>query len=647
VLKIGSRVINKSGNCSSWESPVWGERRQGKVIGTVVQINKNGTLRVFWDNHIGGLSSRSYCISNQHIVEVKPLMIPLGIEIYLKDYVDFPEHEGIYGTVVLRSARLGVKVKFGRISKYVNINNIVPKSNDIHSSCIYCGEKLVKGKDNIVFLNGFFAHKYCSTKCIHCGLKKDIVVSKDEIHPMRNFCDRCAKKHYYFKCAICKEVQYKDGMLKIHTGEYFCSTCMEEHISNCQHCGEAELKDSLILIGGRKICRGCQRYIQSCSICDDKTVQGSEFDRVIYCPKCRKKHFGDCSRCGRNLPTGSLSDFTLNEEEYKKVCAHCRSRLEEDLYIHRWNYKPNRYYYSKMKYDKNPLYLGLELEVELPNCTAGEGAKETIKAIESFGASKYFYLKQDGSLSRGHSFELVGQPATLAFIGNNYKIYNLLNFFKEKGYDCETTGQCGLHVHVSNKDLSFRDVAKIKMFIWKHKNILDIFGNKTASSQQRYAKYEPYTIKEFKKKYMVNYIHTKYMACNLTNNTLEFRFWKATFDHLRFLATLSFSEAITYYVKDTSLAKIHYGKFGDFVQWLYKSEYYHLVKYFNLLKLSEKEEEYIKNPPKEKKETKKQEAVWDGFVTRRDIRVEVERVEEVGYANPIFVHEEEPCEDEG
>ena len=597
MYQLGDRVILKSERFSvNRQNPAWNSSI-GKVIGTIVSIQKPVgealQVGVFWDSFVNQLSSKKYMNCEEFIIKINPLMVPIGTKVYLKDYSPFPLGSEKLGKVVLRSVRYGVKVKIGRIEKYINVNNIIIDNKISHSKCIYCGIDIDVKDSKVSFIEGFFAHTTCSKKCISCG--NSPVVKFDRIHPTINLCSSC-KRRYYLPCSKCGKDYTISNLHALGDDKYLCYSCLEKYMTRCYKCGRHVEQGTLITVAGKGVCKNCcQRFVRICSHCGKKHFNHIKYNEEIYCIDCREKLFTHCRRCGNYVLILELGDITISGETFTKICLSCRNVLEESLYINKWNYKPNKYYYSKMKYEKNPLYLGLELEIELNKKSSVEGAKETLEIIRSLGVEKYFFLKQDGSLKRGASFELVGQPATLSFIGSNYKIYELLKFFIASKYDCTKSGRCGLHVHISNKDLSFEDMAKIKMFLWKHRDLLSIFGNKASGINNRYARFEKYGIYEYKHRRMINHEQSKYIACNLTKNTLEFRFWKATFDHLRFISTLTFSEAIAYYVKDASLAKIHYGKFKDFVEWIYKSEYFHLLKYFQLLNLVEKEKEMEKD----------------------------------------------------
>jgi len=586
-MKIGSRVIHSGSSKGTSRTPTWNGNGV-KAIGTVTYLleikNKIKYMKVYWDTQSCTGRSTEYAGTNLGmIVEIRPLMIPIGTLVVLKDYTGFGDTCGKVGEVILRSTRLGVKVKIGKVENYVPVENII-LSNGVTAPCARCGHDVVISNKDSKFKDGYFLHSHCLDRCRNCGEDADNI-SCATVHPYNYMCEDCGE-NCYINCSDCGRICYYEDVINLSSGDSVCSGCASNKVDTCPHCGRYEYIEKFSpLSSGKKVCIMCKSMVKNCSHCGKEDFRFHHYEDKHFCEDCISIVLASCSRCGEWTLKENRVDFTLRDEVFKGICPKCKLQLEESLYIFKYNYKPSRFYYSKMKYEKNPLYLGMELEVETPKTTSLDSAKETLEKIKDLGVDKYFYLKSDGSLMRGHSFELVGQPATLAYIGNTYRVYDLLDFFIKQGYDCTSTGNCGLHVHVSNKDLSFNDIAKIKMFIWKHKNLLRLFGNKTKRGEEKYAPFEKYEFRDFKTKRMVNWEHTKYIACNLTKSTLEFRFWGATFEHLKLLSMLSFSEAIVYYAKDMSLAKAINGSFAEFVDWLNKSNYFHLVKYFNLLDL--------------------------------------------------------------
>lgn len=610
-MNVGDRVIYKSSRSWVKRSPSWGVEGK-RTLGTVIKVDNNrDEITVYWDSERGLHGTSLYGTSSKELVQIKPLMIPVGTNVYLKDYSMFEGCTNEVGQVILRSSRLGIKVNIGRKSSYVSISNIVICNSLTEDICYLCGRNLTPYSKDALLIKGRWIHSKCAGICVYCGSKHKMLMENEYVQVYNNLCKEC-KGDYYIPCSLCGTVHFRTMMFKLPQGKHVCGECMKkDKIVICSNCGYNEIKEKAEKIEKKYLCGECKKYIFFCAECGKRKWQGFAYGEKKWCTACGDNLFTSCSRCASFVPKEVISNITIGGEEYKNICSSCRERLEETLFIHKWNYRPSRFTYSKMKYEKDTLYLGMELEVELGSISSLTGAKATLQKIEELGISNYFYLKQDGSLARGHSFELVSQPATLAYIRNNYKIYELLKFMDRQGYDCTKSGKCGLHVHISNKDLRFKDVAKIKMFLWKHREVFKIFGNKDPSTEQQYARFEKYRIAEYKVHLMLDYRRTKYTACNLTKNTLEFRFWRGTFEHLRFLSVLSFSEAIVYYIKDSSLAKIHYGRFEEFILWLQKSQYFHLVKYFNLIKLAEKEKEISK------------EEVISKDISRDDAQVEV------------------------
>ena len=249
--------------------------------------------------------------------------------------------------------------------------------------------------------------------------------------------------------------------------------------------------------------------------------------------------------------------------------------------IRRYNYIPDEWIYHNTKEETNPLYLGVELEVD----KGGESEIVSDYITDKLGGENC-YVMHDGSLSDG--LEITTFPCSL----NYHKSLCYKELFKDlvrKGYKSHNTTTCGLHVHVDRKYLGKTNteidltIAKILYLMEKHwDNVGIIARRKNSNYANRYG--EEYTNKDSslfnvltvaKMDAMQGY---KYRALNLIHeNSIEFRLFKGTLKYESFIATLEFVSNLVNIAKDTTIDNINSITFDEILN--YKETEY-LLDYY-------------------------------------------------------------------
>lgn len=423
-----------------------------------------------------------------------------------------------------------------------------------NSSCSDCGNTLTKDNTDKIF---YMLGRYCNNcfneyieTCSHCNKKgfSHLVINN------KRYCADCVEL-LFVECHICQNLHKRD---KVRTMQYegkteiICELCYAKHVKQCPDCGELTVRTHVVHLRGGK--------------------------SISVCIKCAKENYERCMGCGNYYEKSRVFYF---EPRDNKMCVSCIQSNKIEFLYRKHDYKPKKFKLYKEDNNLNRRYFGFELEVETMPQEGMDSVKKTAKFLAKNNLNKYYYFKHDGSLERNFSFEFVSQPATLDYMHNNYKIKNVLDFFKQEKFSCNS-GRCGLHIHIDNKKLSFNDMAKIKLFFYQNRGALSQFGAKKQNNVDRYSRYEQYTIQDYRTKRMTSYKENKYLAVNLTNYSVELRFWEATFDHLRFVSALQFSDALISYIKQSSFATLNKPGFTSFIDWLYKTPYHHLIKYFEL-----------------------------------------------------------------
>jgi len=133
--------------------------------------------------------------------------------------------------------------------------------------------------------------------------------------------------------------------------------------------------------------------------------------------------------------------------------------------------------YDYRRPDGQPLRgYGLEIESECFDFSSDILAELYDKIIFTHFPADLFKMERDGSLSGGHNAECITQIMTKAFIRNHYKDFKTMydTYFPAFNISCSRTGNCGMHVNVSNacfgKDRETQDDAIRKLFYFINHN---------------------------------------------------------------------------------------------------------------------------------------------------------------------------------
>jgi len=231
---------------------------------------------------------------------------------------------------------------------------------------------------------------------------------------------------------------------------------------------------------------------------------------------------------------------------------------------------------SKFDKRKKPIYLGLELEVEVnDSVNRFDKASDLLSAIGSHYSEidkdqhSYAFCENDGSLDNG--FEIV-----TAWTGLDVHAKQL-EFFKNQWRSVRShdTKTCGLHVHICKSDMTLYHASKLVMFINSPDNEKLIHTIARRSSES-YAKIfdkksnmrwlKDANRYERKSDKLCNLNQDRYEALNFQNSeTIEFRLFKGSLKYQTIMACLEFTYASWFFTKDASQADLSTDKFLDFI----------------------------------------------------------------------------------
>lgn len=299
----------------------------------------------------------------------------------------------------------------------------------------------------------------------------------------------------------------------------------EEEELTCTECGErADSVDSQ----GRGEC--CQRGV--CGNCD------TEIDRdESYCQDCRDCQCREC---------GSFVAYPEDLDDFGK-CSDCGGPIRSH------SYKPDpEFNYAKgERRGRDHLFLGVELEVELPeDCDRDDEARKAPEAA--------WYAKEDGSLTNG--VEFVSHPGT-------WKWWNEtdLGWVEDNGWKAYKTETCGMHVHISRRGLSKFTLYKILTFFAQNPEYVLRISRRERDFLDKWAAIEQGKEIIYRKA-RYGESRCRYQAVNVEGrNTVEFRIFRGTVNPERIKQNIAWVYGVVSWLRNAPLSKL---RPHDFHAWL-------------------------------------------------------------------------------
>ncbi|WP_228835251.1 amidoligase family protein [Nocardia abscessus] len=322
----------------------------------------------------------------------------------------------------------------------------------------------------------------------------------------RQLCAECVTG--WLPCVSCRVVT--NPRVRTDTDEPVCLRCAAVLFDLCYQCSRYSAT-SRYVSGGHRACGRC-------------------VDRFDSCPDC-----GTLTRRGRS----------------------CECRIHREHVWH-YSYKPDPRFHGE-----GPLYLGMELEVIVPDHRYSEAVSVVGDHLGRLG-----YLKQDSSI-HPTGFELVTHPMSYRYAIERFP-WPLLGALEE--LDCETDSTVGLHVHAS------RDGFDSPAHVYRWMKLL--YRNESAVSTlaRRRSPYAPFdrTARARVKDTAKGPQHAVGLARNQAINpyprkTLELRVFASSLDVVRVQAALAFTAASIDYTRRLRVSDVRAGgwDWARFAAWVH------------------------------------------------------------------------------
>ena len=226
-------------------------------------------------------------------------------------------------------------------------------------------------------------------------------------------------------------------------------------------------------------------------------------------------------------------------------------------------------YHSRARVGKQPLmhsvwtkrndrFMGVELEVEVKDGNIDDHVTNLNNKLNDGEVGKRVYFESDGSLT--HGFEIITNPMGL---DGHYELWSALNSRDlTRGMRSHDTSTCGLHVHVSRKNMHTMQLNKMNVFL-NHPDNAELIKAVARRYNVNYAR-----IAEKKLSNAHKYDIERRDALNICgDNTVEFRIFKGTLVHDTLLSAIEFANAVVNFTMPASSAGFHLStqRFIDFI----------------------------------------------------------------------------------
>ncbi|MFI9410136.1 hypothetical protein [Nocardia gamkensis] len=368
-------------------------------------------------------------------------------------------------------------------------------------------------------------------------------------------------------CAVCDRSDPGD---RYPVENQFVCHCCADRISLCDHCREPSLALTETA-DEQQLCARCVSGWRPCVSCRKPTSPAVRTDTDDpVCLRCATVLFDICFGCSRYSSDGRY--IAGGHRACPRcvgrfpACPHCGTLTRRGYpcdcrtgrdHVWHYSYKPDPRFHGE-----GPLFLGLELEIIVPNYRYGECATVAAEHLGSLG-----YLKQDSSI-RPNGFELVTHPMSYRYAIDRFP-WPLLEALED--LDCDTDSSVGLHVHAS------RDGFDSPAHIYRWMKLL--YRNESAVSTiaRRRSRYAPFdrTARARAKDTAKGPQHAlgleRYQAINpYPRKTLELRVFASSLDIQRVQAALAFTTASIHYTRGLRVSDVRAGgwEWGRFAAWV-------------------------------------------------------------------------------
>ena len=326
-----------------------------------------------------------------------------------------------------------------------------------------------------------------------------------------------------------------DTMLGVGTDDHDDMTdYLEENgYALCPDCDEWEIDDHRRTAYNQDegVCRTC---------INNEYVYSGYYDDYIYASSSANAidQYGD--------------DVTIHEDDREFVWDDNMDRYRHRDYEHRAEligsyHSTKRHGFKFIESDwvkRNDRFIGVELEIE---CRADrfDAVERLNNTLNEGEIGRKVWFENDGSLSDS-GFEMITNPMGLDTHADFWSWLQDKELVRHlRSHDTST---CGLHVHVSRKNLNNLQLNRMNVFI-NHPDNAPLIKAVARRYATNYARIRD------KQMGKAHYAIDRYDALNIENDkTIEFRIFKGTLKHGSLMAALEFAYALVNFTAPASPA---------------------------------------------------------------------------------------------
>lgn len=384
----------------------------------------------------------------------------------------------------------------------------------------------------------------CATEvCCGCGIS----YAPYEEDPGR-YCRECA-----IACEDCDILERPCDMIEVHyytssarpVEKWLCADCTHETATRCDICRDYWLDEHMSRTARREsICPNCAEHYFVCDACGELYHE----DNIQYDADSERNY---CTNCYDNVMAE-----TDSAGMYDYGCGPGFGKYRIDGEEH---YREDR---------KTLAYYGIELET-------GKGKYEGAEAIsEKF--SPFLFCQKDSSIT---GLELTSQPASERYWRESgfQKLFRACAILRENGH--EGHGYGGIHIHMSLSAISSPELFRLLDLFYgdrgESKERLNFWlavSQRKQEALQQWAAIRQVSGELIQKMAEEKRSHlARYVAVNVTENTVEFRLFNSSLKENRIRARFEIVWALLAFVQtqtanNAPLADNNVAEFTRFVK---------------------------------------------------------------------------------
>lgn len=342
-------------------------------------------------------------------------------------------------------------------------------------------------------------------------------------------------------CVECDAlIEFIEDTRETISGDHVCDSCVDVGgYYPCEDCGLVTDGPTSETDRGAIICESCASSYSSCDeaeclmIVEYASYLTTTIDGIEICRYCMDRDYHMCWDCERAVRDGDYCDDCTESDDY--------DHGDGDYGLEDYGYQP-----SPIFHGTGPLFMGLELELEMSGRTAFVDCVEI--AHQRLGGLAY--LKEDSSIDNG--FEIVTHPMSHDYAASSFP-WGMLDSLAASG--AEAGYSAGLHVHVSRK--AFDGPAHIYRWL---KLLYRNASNVSAIARRDSHQWAPFrdSDRAFAKDYAKGSQDARrYAAVNVTNDaTFEIRVFASSLTSQEVRAALDLVASSVEYTRSLTVADI-------------------------------------------------------------------------------------------